>query len=114
MRDSTISTKSPVGHHLDAIAESKAATYLMFNNQKINLVAKITLGRATDNSIVVDNKLASRYHAIIQKIKDDYFLKDLTSTNGTFLNGAKLPTDKYVKRHVGDKITIGNSTLVFS
>ena len=42
----------------------------MFNNSKIELVAKITIGRSQDNNIVIDNKLASRHHAIIQKIKD--------------------------------------------
>ena len=45
MNDTTIVTDSPVGKHLDAIGESKPASYLMFNNKKINLVAKITIGR---------------------------------------------------------------------
>lgn len=112
MSDKTIVTSSPVGQHLDAMGESKPASYLMFNNKRINLVAKITIGRESDNNIVVDNKLASRHHALIQKIKDVYFLKDLDSTNGTWLNGAKIPVDKYVKLKPGDKITIGNMSLV--
>ncbi len=112
--DETIVTSSPVGKMLDSIGESKPASYLMFNKKKINLVAKITIGRESDNDIVVDNKLASRHHAIIQKIKDAYFLKDQNSTNGTFLNGTKLPSDKYVKLHPGDRITIGNMSLVIS
>lgn len=114
MGDQTIVTNSPVGQHLDAIGETKPASYLMFNKKKVELVAKITIGRDSSNSVVVDNKLASRHHAIIQKIKNEYFLKDAGSTNGTFLNGTKLPVDKYVKLIPGDKITIGNSTLVIS
>jgi len=86
----------------------------MFNNSKIELVAKITIGRSQDNNIVIDNKLASRHHAIIQKIKDAYFLKDENSTNGTFLNGRRIPSDKYVRLNGGDKITIGNSNLILS
>ena len=70
MNDTTIITNSPIGQHLDAIGESKPASYLMFNKKKIELVTKITIGRSTDNDVVVDNKLASRHHAIIQKIKD--------------------------------------------
>lgn len=114
MSDNTIMTSSPVGQHLDAIGEGKPASYLMINNKKIDLVAKITIGRESDNTVVVDNKLASRHHAMIQKIKNVYFLKDVGSTNGTYLNGAKIPADKYVKLQAGDKITIGNMNLVIS
>jgi pSer/pThr/pTyr-binding forkhead associated (FHA) protein len=114
MNDTTIITNSPIGQHLDAIGESKPASYLMFNKKKIELVTKITIGRSTDNDVVVDNKLASRHHAIIQKIKDQYFLKDEGSTNGTTLNGVSVPKDKYVKLTPGDRISIGNMTLVIS
>ena len=41
----------------------------MFNKKKIELVAKIKIGRGLDNDVIVDNKLASRHHAVIQKIK---------------------------------------------
>ena len=44
MNDTTIITNSPIGQHLDAIGESKPASYLMFNKKKIELVAKITIG----------------------------------------------------------------------
>ena len=86
----------------------------MFNKKKIELVAQITIGREYDNDVVVDNKLASRHHAIIQKIKNAYFLKDTNSTNGTYLNDVRIPSDKYVKLNAGDKITIGNMSLVIS
>ena len=114
MENQTIVTDSPVGRHLDQISESKPASYLMFNKQKIELVAKITIGREFDNSVVVDNKLASRHHAVIQKIRDAYFIKDEKSTNGTFVNGQKIPEGKYVRLYPGDKITIGTANLVIS
>jgi pSer/pThr/pTyr-binding forkhead associated (FHA) protein len=114
MEDRTIATNSPVGRHLDAISEDNPASYLMFNRKKIKLVAMITIGRESDNDVVVDNKLASRHHAVIQKIRDAYFLKDHDSTNGTYLNGQMIPRDKYVKLNPGDKITIGTMTLVIS
>ena len=69
--------------------------------------------RYADNTdIVIDSKLASRHHCIIQKIRDAYFLKDEGSTNGTFLNGRRIPPDKYVKLNAGDKLTIGSSNLI--
>ncbi len=114
MQDETIIKTSKVGQRLDSLGDADHVSYLMFNNQKIRLVAKITIGRQPDNDIVIDNKLASRKHALIQKIKDDYFLKDEGSTNGTFLNGNRLPAGKYVKLEAGDRITIGNANLVIS
>ncbi len=112
MADTTVVNASPLGQHLERIAESQQVSYLVFNKKRITLVAKIMIGRETDNTIVVDNKLASRHHCMIQKIRDAYFLKDENSTNGTFLNGRRIPPDKYVRLNPGDKITIGSSNLI--
>ena len=114
MSNETIVTDSPVGRHFDSLGESKPASYLIFNKKKVELVAKITIGRESDNDVIVDNKLASRHHALIQKIKNAYFIKDEESTNGTFVNGIRIPAGKYVKLNPGDKITIGNMNLVIS
>lgn len=114
MENTTIVTDSPVGRHLDKIAGSKPASYLMFNKKRIDLVAKITIGREYDNDVVVDNKLASRHHAVIQKIKDSFFIRDEKSTNGTFVNDHRIPEGKYIKLNKGDKITIGTMNLVMS
>lgn len=114
MKDTTIVSSSAVGQHLEKIAEGSQVSYLMFNKKKISLTAKITIGRNSDCDIVVDNKLVSRQHAVIQKIRDAYFLRDDGSTNGTFLNGRRIPNDKYVKLNAGDKITVGSANLVMS
>lgn len=114
MENTTIINESPVGRHLEQISESTPSEYLMFNKKKIELVAKITIGREYDNDVVIDNKLASRHHAVIQKIRDAYFIKDEKSTNGTFVNGKRIPEDKYFRLNKGDKITIGTMNLVIS
>lgn len=70
----------------------------------------ISLGRGSDNSIVVDNKLASRRHAEIRPEARGYVLYDLNSSNGTQVNGQQ------VQSHVlenGDVIIIGEQTFVF-
>ncbi len=112
MQDETIINTSKIGQRLDSIVKKEQVSYLMFENGKIPMVSTITIGRETDNDVVIDNKLASRHHALIQKIKNDYFLKDLDSTNGSFLNGEKIPKDKYVKLGANDTITIGKTNLV--
>lgn len=114
MRDTTIISSSPVGQHLEKIADTEQVSYLMFNKKKISLTAKITIGRDSSNDIVIDNKLASRNHALIQKIRDVFFIKDENSTNGTFLNGRRIPADKYVKLNPGDIITVGSVNLAIS
>jgi pSer/pThr/pTyr-binding forkhead associated (FHA) protein len=51
---------------------------------------EIHIGRAKENDIVIDNIAVSRKHAQIQKGTMGYVLKDLNSSNGTFLNGVKI------------------------
>lgn len=113
--ETTIMSSSPLGQHLEKIAEGAPVSYLTFNKKKINLVAKMTIGRNPDCTIVVDDKLASRVHATIQKIKDVYFVKDEDSTNGTYLNGHRIAGgDNWTRLNPGDKVTIGAATLVFA
>lgn len=112
MQEDTIINTSKIGQRLDSIVKQEQVSYLMFENGKIPMVSKITIGRSSDNDVVIDNKLASRHHAIIQKIKDDYYLKDLDSTNGTLLNGQLIPKDKYVKLGSSDTVTIGKTNLI--
>ena len=114
MVEETIITSSAVGHRLNIMTETDRVSYLLFNDSSVKLVEKITIGRSSDNDIVIDNKLTSRHHAIIQKIKEDYFLKDEESTNGTYLNGKKVPEGKYLKLNKLDKVTIGNVHLIIS
>jgi pSer/pThr/pTyr-binding forkhead associated (FHA) protein len=47
----------------------------------------VTIGRAPLNDIVIDNPVVSAEHAMLLKVDDTYWLKDLNSTNGTHLNG---------------------------
>ena len=113
MENTTIITDSPVGQHLDKIAESTPASYLMFDKRKIELVAKITIGREYDNNVVVDSKLASRHHAVIQKIRDAYFIKDENSTNGTFVNDETLPYKQKRILQVNDIVQFADARFRF-
>ena len=70
----------------------------------------VTIGRATDNDIVVDNLAVSRKHAQIEKMGDAYVLTDLRSANGTFVNGERVL--RRPLKHF-DTIAIGKHQVVF-
>ncbi|MBQ3594071.1 MAG: FHA domain-containing protein [Bacteroidales bacterium] len=71
----------------------------------------ITIGRSKDNNNVVieDNKVSRSHLQIIKDDNGDYYVIDLDSTNGTFVNGTRI-TGK-VQLHKGDIVVIGNTTL---
>jgi pSer/pThr/pTyr-binding forkhead associated (FHA) protein len=66
----------------------------------------ITIGRAPDNTIVIDDPSISSRHAQLQLVGEIYRLKDLDSTNGTRVNG--IPITETVLRFE-DRIRFGAS-----
>ena len=72
----------------------------------------VTLGRALDNDVVVPDKGVSRRHAALVWADAGYCVKDLSSTNGTFLNGVRLDkTDHLLKD--SDSIRLGEGTFSY-
>ena len=71
----------------------------------------VTIGRATDNDIVIPDLLASRHHARLMPTAVGTEIRDAHSINGTFVNGS--PVDAALL-HDGDVVTIGNVDLVFA
>ncbi len=63
---------------------------------------------------VIDNKLISRYHAKIHKEGEEFYLTDLASTNGTFLNGERLGTNEKRKLYLDDEVGFANITYHFT
>jgi pSer/pThr/pTyr-binding forkhead associated (FHA) protein len=70
----------------------------------------LTIGRKPGNDVVIDNQAISGSHARIVEENQTYFIEDLNSLNGTFLNGQKV--NKYALKN-GDIILIGNHTIEF-
>ena len=64
----------------------------------------ITIGRAPENVIVIDEFSVSGRHAQLQRTGDAYQLKDLGSTNGTRVNGQAISE---VQLRVGDRLRFG-------
>ncbi len=68
------------------------------------------IGRAADNDIVFEDKKVSRHHSEILLIDGRYIIKDLSSQNGTWVDGIKVNTSDI---KAGDAIIIGGNTLLF-
>lgn len=70
----------------------------------------INLGRAADSTLLLDDDYASARHAqLVQKDKNTWLISDLSSTNGTYVNG-KLVTEP-TKVTVGDVVRIGKTLM---
>ena len=70
----------------------------------------IIIGRHLDSDLVIENLSVSRHHAKIELVGNDYFLEDLGSANGTFMNEEKISRHK-LKDH--DEIVLGKVHIFF-
>lgn len=69
-----------------------------------------TIGRATGADFIVDEALVSRVHCRLTALASgDLELRDLESTNGTFVNGQRV---ERVRLDPGDRVQVGRVELV--
>jgi Nif-specific regulatory protein len=68
------------------------------------------IGRGEDCDLILIDPIASRVHAIIAKTRDGWFLRDLNSRNGTFVNGQKIDEARLME---GTKFRIGAAEFSF-
>lgn len=75
---------------------------------------KITIGRiGYDADIGLVDKTASRRHGVIEAIDGKFFIEDLKSANGIYINGNRISANEPVEILSGDIIKIASSTLHF-
>ena len=61
----------------------------------------------------INTKSISRLHARIELVEGEYYIEDLNSTNGTYLNGERLEYRQKVKLKVRDRVLFGIEEYVF-
>ena len=70
----------------------------------------IKIGRSSSNDIVINEQTVSSHHAVVTEEASSaglvYRIKDLNSTNGTFVNGKRITEE--VAIHPGDTLKFGN------
>ncbi len=70
----------------------------------------ITIGRSPEADVVILDEKASRIHCGIRFWDGEFYIKDLKSKNGTYVNGERIDM---VKLTPGDRIRIGSVTMIF-
>ena len=70
----------------------------------------LSIGRATSNDVVLRDPMMrmSRKHALLERKDDAWFVQDLGSRSGTFLNGDRLAKDEPKAVKNDDRILIGS------
>lgn len=69
--------------------------------------ALITLGRTPNNDIVLDQATISKVHAIFTQTAGSWFVADSNSSNGTFVDGVRLPANEKRALEDGAEVRLG-------
>lgn len=80
-------------------------------NEHYSIDGSLALGRRGDNDIIIKDPYVSKDHFQIVEDEGGYFLEDLDSANGTYLNGDLM--EDIVELKNGDMIKVGNIEFLF-
>ncbi len=70
-----------------------------------------TVGRDSSNDLIIDHVLASRRHARLERIDEEFYVRDLNSTNGTFVNGEAVDGAHLLADN--DKVIVADTIITF-
>lgn len=71
----------------------------------------ITIGRDSANDLIIDHPLASRRHARLERAESAFYIHDLNSTNGTFINGELIKGAHLLADQ--DQVVIADTIITF-
>jgi pSer/pThr/pTyr-binding forkhead associated (FHA) protein len=71
---------------------------------------EVLIGRTSDAHLTIDSAAVSRKHALLRRSNDRYTCVDLDSSNGIFVNGARVSSKEL---HDGDMLQIGDALFLY-
>ena len=97
------------GQTTKTVAEAAPTKSLLIQvgDQSYNFHAEFTAGR--QGALVIGDEFASNHHARFTTAHGLWYVEDLGSTNGTWLNRRRIHAAQRLKK--GDKIWIGHTTV---
>lgn len=80
-------------------------------DRRFDLIGGISIGRSKDADVQIEDRYASGIHARVFPRGDRFYVEDMSSTNGTLLNGASLHGEAELVD--GDAVQIGDTVFRF-
>jgi pSer/pThr/pTyr-binding forkhead associated (FHA) protein len=104
-------------HHIKSNADRKISLTVTDSkgkskNIEVDFDRSIFIGRSDQCEVFFDDPQISRQHCVIEQSDDSFFVTDLNTTNGTYLNGVKIHSKE--KLASGDVLTVGQFKLTLS
>lgn len=98
---------------------NKQRAYLIgTNGERVAIAASgFTVGNentsGVSNDYIINNSSVSRNHAMFEIINGRYYIVDMTSLNGTFVNGSRINSNVRIEVKNGDRVVFANAEYRF-
>ena len=100
---------APVGYLVALDGIEKGRRYLL--NQEVTHIGGVAMDAGKKNEVIVrdPDRLVSRFHLEVHKRRNLYYVIDLDSSNGTYLNGRRLAAGAVTRLRNGDKLALAKA-----
>jgi pSer/pThr/pTyr-binding forkhead associated (FHA) protein len=87
---------------------------LLVDGEEQPLVDRLIIGRAVESHVVLPFSSVSRRHAEIHDVGGQWYVEDLGSRNGTFVDGARVAVGTRCRLRHGSRLGVATAVLVVS